>query len=86
MVLKLPLVVVQEQGFEKLVVQIGNGEEPPLSFCDNKTPLTCQFFRLKPSLADDINNSSLVIGHAGNFIPRLFDLSGVEVCRVLEEE
>ncbi|UYV65591.1 Alg13 [Cordylochernes scorpioides] len=54
----------QKQGYEKLLIQSGNGDiEPSLPNEDYKIKL--ESYKYKNSIAEDIKQASLVISHAG---------------------
>uniref|UniRef100_A0A7S3AUG2 UDP-N-acetylglucosamine transferase subunit ALG13 n=1 Tax=Haptolina ericina TaxID=156174 RepID=A0A7S3AUG2_9EUKA len=56
------LALLATQGYEKLVLQIGRGDDPPAI---NNPPLAIDWFRFKTSLHKDMADASLIISHAG---------------------
>ncbi|XP_043943829.1 UDP-N-acetylglucosamine transferase subunit ALG13 homolog isoform X1 [Protopterus annectens] len=55
--------VLQNIGYNKLILQIGRGVVEPEPF--EKPEFTLEVFRYKESIAEDVKNASLVISHAG---------------------
>lgn len=52
-------------GFTHVRVQLGNGEYIPFGSQPRKCGLEVEWYRLKPSLAPDFEEATLVITHAG---------------------
>ncbi|GAB0195224.1 putative bifunctional UDP-N-acetylglucosamine transferase and deubiquitinase ALG13 [Grus japonensis] len=57
------LQVLQNRGYEKLVLQVGRGALKPA--LHSSPPLAVEAFRFKDSLAEDLRRADLVISHAG---------------------
>ena len=56
------LSILAAQGFKRLVLQLGRGPEPKLP---EAPPLQIEWYRFKPSLADDMQSAGLIVSHAG---------------------
>jgi len=52
-------------GFTRIVFQIGNGKCIPSRSSEIERDIKVDYFRLKDSIRDEINNADLVISHAG---------------------
>lgn len=62
------LSALQQIGCTKLTIQIGNGgdiAEMTVDRTKQKYGIDCEYYRLKPTISDDIRKSNLVISHAG---------------------
>ena len=57
--------ILKSLGYNKLVLQIGNGDYEPIA-CQTQD-FTIKYFRLKNSIQDDIHSADLIISHAGTF-------------------
>ncbi|XP_062917070.1 UDP-N-acetylglucosamine transferase subunit ALG13 homolog [Mobula hypostoma] len=55
--------ILQELGYRRLVLQIGRGSIEPKPYVG--TNFTLEIYRFKDTIADDIQNATLVISHAG---------------------
>ena len=53
------------KGYTHLSIQVGHGEYTP-DDSDNDGGLMVEWFRFKPTLADDMSAASLIISHGGN--------------------
>ena len=53
----------QKLGYNRLLLQIGRGVFEPEEFRTNNFML--EYYRYKDSIAEDVENASLVISHAG---------------------
>lgn len=49
-------------GYRKVIVQIGHGRDPAI---ERVPGIEVEVYRLKPSIAEDINQADLIISHAG---------------------
>lgn len=67
--------ILIEQGFRKIIIQIGNGchENIPILYADtnstvkfNKKNLEIEAYRFKKTISDDLKMANLVISHAGS--------------------
>lgn len=72
--------ILMEKGFDKLVIQLGASEYFPHNLCPSSAPVDCErrnqivhddgfiveWFQYVPSLKDLIEQSDLVISHAGS--------------------
>ena len=56
------LEILAAQGFQRLVLQLGRGPEPELPAA---APLQIDWYRFKPSLAEDMRGAGLIVSHAG---------------------
>ncbi|XP_052096584.1 UDP-N-acetylglucosamine transferase subunit ALG13 homolog [Mytilus californianus] len=56
--------ILKSKGYNKLLIQIGRCAFDPSTECSVRG-FTIEYYRYKPSIADDIANASLVISHAG---------------------
>lgn len=52
-------------GCENLLLQIGRGRQPSDKEIIARSEINIDYYRLKPSILDDINTSDLIISHAG---------------------
>ncbi len=54
---------LSHQGFDRLVLQFGNGDEPTLP--EDRHGIEILSFRFKPTLKEDMAAARLIISHAG---------------------
>lgn len=59
---------LKKLGCHQLTIQLGHGKEFPdasIAVAKSRYGITCECYRLKSSIADDIRTADLVISHAG---------------------
>lgn len=56
---------LREKGYTRVVVQIGQGQYEPFGGAATAEGLALEWYRLKPSIAGDMERASLVISHGG---------------------
>jgi len=54
---------IKQKGYDRMVVQYGNGPTPPPYLPTDS--FTVEYYKFKPTLADDVREAALVISHAG---------------------
>uniref|UniRef100_A0A914WMD5 UDP-N-acetylglucosamine transferase subunit ALG13 n=1 Tax=Plectus sambesii TaxID=2011161 RepID=A0A914WMD5_9BILA len=59
------LAALRSRGIDHLLLQIGNGSFEPTVNANDDSGVRVSFYRTKPSIAQDLRNADLVIGHAG---------------------
>lgn len=62
------LQVLKEIGCKQLTIQLGNGKEiaqSSIQLAQQKYGVNCEYYRLKATILNDIQNADLVISHAG---------------------
>ena len=57
------LQAIKSKGYEKILLQIGNGSVIPQKCTISGVEL--DFFKFKPSIDEEIKNASLIVSHAG---------------------
>lgn len=53
---------MSSNGYNRLVIQYGKGQEPKIP---TNPPLEIETYRFRPTLASDMNDADLIISHAG---------------------
>lgn len=62
------LSALHQIGCKKLTIQFGNGfeiAESAIETAKQQFGIDCEYYRLKPTISDDIRKSNLVVSHAG---------------------